>query len=100
MTDLAQDDAPKKNTTFQSLREIQSNVRFLYHAILRPVEMFLSFIPLKWKPSFIFQNSFRPEVDIPDLSEKVLLVTGGNSASAVMKTRNWLINVHEQAMVA
>ena len=83
MMDLVHGHAYQKNTTFQSLKEIQSNIRFLYHAILRPLEMFLSFIPLKWQNSFIFQSSFRPEVDIPDLSEKVLLVTGGNSTCVI-----------------
>lgn len=51
----------------------------LLSSILRPVEYLTSVLPHFISRAMFSSKSFNPEKDIPDLSGKVILVTGGKS---------------------
>lgn len=83
-------------SVLQALRDLLDFRHAFYEMILNPVETYKAYVP-PFNPYGLFGgNTFSPEKDIPDLSGKVILVTGGQSSlHSILYT---LLTSHLQAM--
>ncbi|MCJ1250366.1 hypothetical protein MMC30_007592 [Trapelia coarctata] len=64
-------------TTTNTLLDLLEFRRFLYPTLQHPIEAVQAFFPQDYLPTMFGGKSFTPETDIPDLSGRVYLVTGG-----------------------
>ena len=83
-------------SVLQALKDLLDFRHAFYEMILNPVETYKAYVP-PFNPYGLFGgDTFSPEKDIPDLSGKVILVTGGQSS--LYSTLYTLLTCHLQAM--
>jgi len=64
-------------TATNTLLDILEFHRLLYATLQNPIGTVQAFFPQDYLPTMFWGKSFTPEIDIPDLSGRVYLVTGG-----------------------
>lgn len=80
----------------QALRDLLDFRHALYELILNPVETYKAYLPPLSAYGLFGGDAFSPEKDVPDLSGKVILVTGGQSSlHSILYT---LLTCHLQVM--
>ena len=80
----------------QALRDLLDFRHAFYELILNPVETYKAYLPPFNAYGLFGGDTFSPEKNIPDLSGKVILVTGGQlSLHSILYT---LLTCHLQVM--
>lgn len=64
-----------------SFLELADFSKVIRHSILHPIEALDTYLPHLNPIKMLGGKTFNPEIDIPDLSGKIVLVTGGTSQS-------------------
>ena len=67
-------------SALQTLTDLLEFRHVFFEIVLHPVEAYKAYLPHFDIYDLFGGNSFSPEKDIPDLSGKVILVTGGQSS--------------------
>ncbi len=83
-------------SALQAITDLQDFRHVFFEAVLHPVEAYKAYLPHLNVYDFFGSNSFSPEKDIPDLSGKVILVTGGQSSLRSIRCN--LLICHLQAI--
>ena len=83
-------------SALQALTDLLDFRHAFFELILHPVETYKAYLPHLTIYELFGGNSFSPEIDIPDLSGKVILVTGGQSSLRPLRCN--LLTCHLQAI--
>ena len=82
-------------SALQAITDLRDFRHAFFELFLHPVDTYHALAHLKVYELF-GGNSFSPEKDIPDLSGKVILVTGGSSSLHSLRCN--LLTYYQQAM--
>lgn len=83
-------------SVLEALKDLLDFRHAVYELILNPVETYKAYLPPFNSYGLFGGDTFSPEKDIPDLSGKVILVTGGQSS--LHSIPYTLLTRHLQAM--
>lgn len=77
LTSLAATLTLPSSPTASPLLDVLELRQLLYLTLQHPIEAFQAYFPQDYLPTMFGSKRFTPETDIPNLSGKVYLVTGG-----------------------